>query len=704
MTHPRRGDARGSAHSGQMMVVFALTLVVLIGALALGVDLSRLRTEAENAQHAANAAALAGVPFMATSQATAFSRAQEEAAKNGMTNGAQGVVVTPALVSGYNYRLRVTISESVTLFFAHVLGLGPMRISRSATAEFLPPLGLGSPDYVLGYPAFPTTVIPGTTPENFYLNSSGPYDIKENGDPYSPLFESYNFGNAFNYSGPYSNRCAACQSQATVDGSGGTGATLTQNALSHPPSYFSGYNYIIDDPVSNTLMIKLFDPYAEGPYDLSASNWDSGYSTSVAPPVASLAPSDIQPMSGGTCVLGTDTSTGSRCRSELVDATGATVGQFGNHPTTLQFTLSGPYRTAWDPTTTLAITATPPTTGDMACVQPGHNCVIAPSFATGEDPATPGCTRSSCQRSTYAYKFINYAVIHGPGIFKLNVNAVVNVFDTAYATSGTYGTEHNSYGVAVCNTVNDPTYRANPLGLSSNPVASDPMTTTNGVSTPAGPTTLGWNPLSCPSPNDPTTCPTPRLSPANACVHLYAAGTMPVYNLLSTGASLIPLGYIPPDYAGKTINLDLFDPGDIDNLGGSSGCPVRMVNCIEVLTPAGDLTYNDGRSPGNDPNDGTPYLANPSYTWTAAPDIHATGYYSSTTTAAATTGAFDIGINHPYNGTWIHMKISIPQNYADMVAQYGGYWKILYRIGGAGHDATTWGLNVAGSTVHLVVP
>src|SRR5579871_4521919 len=46
---------------GQMMVVFGLTLSIFMGALMLGVDLSRLRTEAENAQRAANAAALAGV-------------------------------------------------------------------------------------------------------------------------------------------------------------------------------------------------------------------------------------------------------------------------------------------------------------------------------------------------------------------------------------------------------------------------------------------------------------------------------------------------------------------------------------------------------------------------------------------------------------------------------------------------------------------
>jgi hypothetical protein len=37
-----------------------------------------------------------------------------------------------------------------------------------------------------------------------------------------------------------------------------------------------------------------------------------------------------------------------------------------------------------------------------------------------------------------------------------------------------------------------------------------------------------------------------------------------------------------------------------------------------------------------------------------------------------------------------------------MVNTFGGQWKVLYRIGGAADDATTWSLSVVGSPVHLV--
>jgi hypothetical protein len=48
--------------------------------------------------------------------------------------------------------------------------------------------------------------------------------------------------------------------------------------------------------------------------------------------------------------------------------------------------------------------------------------------------------------------------------------------------------------------------------------------------------------------------------------------------VLWQGASLIPLGYIPPDYAGKTLSVRLSDVGDVSS--GSTACPNGVVNCI----------------------------------------------------------------------------------------------------------------------------
>src|SRR5579875_3159292 len=100
MTTGRHTGHRGGGR-GQMMVVFGLTLFVFVGAMMLGVDLSRLRAEAENAQRAANAAALAGVVYLPDYQSDAFTRAYEEAGKNGFVDGQKGVTVTPSRVPPY---------------------------------------------------------------------------------------------------------------------------------------------------------------------------------------------------------------------------------------------------------------------------------------------------------------------------------------------------------------------------------------------------------------------------------------------------------------------------------------------------------------------------------------------------------------------------------------------------------------------------
>jgi len=62
--------------------------------------------------------------------------------------------------------------------------------------------------------------------------------------------------------------------------------------------------------------------------------------------------------------------------------------------------------------------------------------------------------------------------------------------------------------------------------------------------------------------------------------------------------------------------------------------------------------------------------------------------------------------NRIYNGSWLDIKIPIHlptgQTYASMVNAFGGYWKVLYDIGGSGADTTTWQVTVNGSPVHLL--
>ncbi len=747
-----------------MLVVFALMLTVLVGAVMLGVDLAHLRAETERAQQAANAAALAGVVFMPNYVSQAEYRASEEAIKSGFaTDATRGITVTPSLVSGYNYRLRVSITEPVSSLFGRLLGPGAQRISVSATAEFLPPLQMGAPDYVLGVPVFPSYLTAADStghraPQNFYLSQNGLYTYKEQGDPYNPLFESFK---GPSYGSGVQDQPNPCNTTypTTCPNTG-----VTPNLLRSGANAFDGYKYVISVPYSETVLVKLFNPFSEVRYDATASCWDAGYQGAssqiysgyygwcngqrVPPPATPLAPEDIQPQflppaNGQHCVLGTQANA---CRNENID--GPLLTNFGPMTTTssgyhgpdwtaqpgllpansLEFSLTGPTTSLLDPALgTKQINLLPSAASTPKCAAATENCVIAAPFDAGDDPAQ--CDTTRCDPSQVAYKFVNYAVLHGPGYFQLKVSSI----PSGDATSGNqmYGEGNTAYGIAVCNAAadvarnhpGDATYttNANPLGNASTRtyVTSDPIST--------DPATGGWNNSACPSPNDPTTCPDPRLASPGQCVQLYGEGRLPLYNYLGAGSSLIPLGYIPSDYAGHAINVDLFDPGDV---GSSSTSPATIFGCLvpttsssssvpensmEVLTPAGDTqcsgaaNHVDGNSNAAGTNVQSSSLP---YTFSTAPDLPASGYATNARVSENANQPLDIGNGtRPYNGTWVHMTLSIPSDYPTMVngnassnSAFGAYWKVLYRIGSDATDVTTWTMSVEGSAVHLVTP
>lgn len=677
-------DARRSAAHGQMMVLFALTLTVFIGALMLGVDLSRLRTLAENAQRAANAAALAGVVFVPDYPSTAYYRASEEARKNGFVSGRNGVTVSTTTLSGYPNRLKVTIAEPVSLIFGRAFGLVPQTISRSATGEYYMPLQMGSPDNVLGYAPFPTTMVTGTVPEGFYLENKGQYTLKESGDAYSPLFESFTgatYGPSGDLPKPTSNPCSPvtiCGTAPALQTTPNGDHYNTGDPLS--PTSFTGYKYIVDDPLTNTLVIKLFDPYDEASYDAAAKSWDSAHSTAFAPSDSNNATTPITDSTtvGSTCVLGGATPCPT---NKLIDqASPSGNGPLGSHEVTQEFSLSGPGLSPYDPNMR-QVTATAPAT-DTVCAT--VNCVYQQgsggTFDAGNDPTT--CTAITCTASSYAYQFMNYAIIHGPGVFRLNVQSVVNA-------DNSLGTRGNAYGVAVCA---DPGPGAT-LGATSDPFTNSPTNPGDA---------MGWNAASCLNPNSPANggqCSNPNNpSPGAQCIHVYGLGKMAIHNWLSGSASsgnnaLVPLGYIPPTYAGKTLQIRLFDVGDIS--GGS--------NYIEALTPAGDLSHYSGALT----SDGYPSTLD--YSYSATPDNNATGYKTINPAAPATASTpitITNGSGAIYNGSWLTMQVPVTlpgtKTYAGMVASYGGYWKMLYHIGGNADDATTWAISVGGSPVHLI--
>ena len=129
---------------GQVIVMFAGGAVLLFSILALVIDIGNLWNASIHIQLAAEAAALAGVPYMPGDFPSAQTTARNEAAKNGYST-TTGATVTPVINAESDRRLDVTVSANVKTFFAGIIGLSNVRVTRVATAEYTLPVPMGSP-------------------------------------------------------------------------------------------------------------------------------------------------------------------------------------------------------------------------------------------------------------------------------------------------------------------------------------------------------------------------------------------------------------------------------------------------------------------------------------------------------------------------------------------------------------------------------
>lgn len=174
---------------GSALLFVAGSLVLLMGLAAMGTDLAWFYLNTSRVQRAADAASLAGVIWLPGSPGTADATAFSVATQNGYENGVDSAVVTPAPVPGEENQLQVTISDTVPTFFLKAMGFDTMDITRTAIAEYIPPLKLGSPLNQFGNACDPeyegTPGFPADCGDNFWANMHGWYTHTSFGDAYS---------------------------------------------------------------------------------------------------------------------------------------------------------------------------------------------------------------------------------------------------------------------------------------------------------------------------------------------------------------------------------------------------------------------------------------------------------------------------------------------------------------------------------------
>ncbi len=137
-----------SEDRGQTLVVAALVMTILFGLAGLALDVAWYELNLVRIQRAADAAALAGVVYLPGNPSGAISAALAEATKNGYANGTGGVSVVPRRDPINNSILDVTVQAPVQTYMARLFGTPTIQGSRTAAAEFVLPVPMGSPqDY-----------------------------------------------------------------------------------------------------------------------------------------------------------------------------------------------------------------------------------------------------------------------------------------------------------------------------------------------------------------------------------------------------------------------------------------------------------------------------------------------------------------------------------------------------------------------------
>ena len=155
---------------------------------------------------------------------------------------------------------------------------------------------------------------------------------------------------------------------------------------------------------------------------------------------------------------------------------------------------------------------------------------------------------------------------------------------------------------------------------------------------------------------------------------VYGSTRMAMYNNLDAGTALFYLAQIPAVHAGKTLEIKLFDPGDVQGTG-----------TLRIKQPTSQQ------------------YVNATFSFTAA---GGTGAQSGTNVTSLVTNS---GSGALYDNAWITITIALPSNYGvGGLTPNGetqpGWWKIEYTISQAGNDTTTWEIGVRGNPVHLITP
>jgi hypothetical protein len=167
---------------GQVLVVFAMSLLVLIGVTGLSVDAGGAFAQRRDQQTASDLAALAAANdyLINGDDAQAIARAQTVTAGNGYTNGVDGTVVDVAVDTSNGVEVTVDIEAHHPNTFLGVLGFASWQVSTTAAAlAGFPDSAEGAGPFIFSIGAFEDDGTPKYQTETDFGETNGDIPTSE---------------------------------------------------------------------------------------------------------------------------------------------------------------------------------------------------------------------------------------------------------------------------------------------------------------------------------------------------------------------------------------------------------------------------------------------------------------------------------------------------------------------------------------------
>jgi hypothetical protein len=163
---------------------------------------------------------------------------------------------------------------------------------------------------------------------------------------------------------------------------------------------------------------------------------------------------------------------------------------------------------------------------------------------------------------------------------------------------------------------------------------------------------------------------------------LGAWNDMSWYTPIATQTFKLPLFQLPPYYAGKTVTVDIWDPGDISGAGNVYIDVIDPVTNAIATSPTGVKIYDLGVQRSN-----------------AGTLISAPGNTQATVLATSNNTVY-------YNGHWLHFEIPVASTWNPGNNPANWWWSLQYRTnlanGSVAIDTVTVAVGMKGNPAHLL--